>query len=59
MDAILARTSDAPITQTPAQPAYNVKRALHLLLKMAHAAADRLTSPPRDVPPDFYRFPPL
>ena len=32
---------------------------LRRLSALAYAAADRLTSPQRDVPPEFYRFPPF
>ena len=34
-------------------------RLLRRLSALAYAAADRLTSPQRDVPPQFYRFPPF
>jgi hypothetical protein len=34
-------------------------RLLRRLSALASAAAERLTSPYRDVPPEFYRFPPF
>jgi hypothetical protein len=59
MDAILTRTTDLPTAKAPDRQARGVKRLLKALSSMAHRAADRLTSPPRDVPQEFYRFPPF
>jgi len=53
MNAILTRTSDAPAMPAP-------WRGLgRLLTTLALATLERITLPQRDVPPDFYRFPPL
>lgn len=41
------------------QPTSQVARLLHRLSTLAIAAAERLTSPYRDVPPEFFRFPPF
>jgi len=42
-----------------APPTGRTRRLLHRLSALAYAAADRLTSPYRDMPPDSYRFPPF
>jgi hypothetical protein len=34
-------------------------RLLNRISALAYAAAERLTSPQRDVPPEYYRFPPF
>jgi len=53
MDAILTRAADVPAMPAP-------RRSFgRLLTTLALAALERLTLPQRDVPPDFYRFPPL
>lgn len=39
------------------QPHDSWRNFRRLLAAMAWAAADRVTSPPRDVPPEFFRFP--
>ena len=57
MDAISARTTDLPVVKTPERRARGAKRLLKTLSSMAHRAAERLTSPQRNVPPEFYRFP--
>lgn len=56
MDATLT-----PAAGLPAIPlrASGARRLLRVLSALAYAAAERLTLPQRDVPPDFYRFPPL
>ena len=40
----------------PQAPGHKVRRALSAIL---HATLDRMTVPYRDLPPDFYRFPPF
>ena len=57
MDAILTRTDDAQVTQTPVRQTPVARRLLRLVSAVALAAADRVTSPYRDVPPEYYRFP--
>lgn len=48
---------------TPAAAALAADRGWHrlrrLLSALAYRAADRITLPQRDVPPEFYRFPPF
>lgn len=56
MNATTTRTAALPSRR---QPAGGLARLLHRLSALAYAAAERLTSPQRDVPPEFYRFPPL
>jgi len=57
MDAILTRTGDAPVTQAPIRQTQVARRLLRLVSAVALAAADRVTLPYRDVPPEYYRFP--
>ena len=60
MDATLTRGADLPAPATPHSPAAAAVRKLgRLLSTLAYAAAERVTSSYRDVPPEFYRFPPL
>lgn len=60
MDAILNRTGAAPVPQIPQPRAVRgIGRALRALSAVAYVIAERLTLPQRDVPPEFYRFPPL
>lgn len=58
MDRVIARTAGVP-TRRPAspQPRDFAGRIRRLLMAVAWAAAERVTSPPRDVPPEFFRFP--
>ena len=53
MNTILARAADLPAMPAPGR---SLRR---LLTTLALAALERITLPQRDVPPDFYRFPPL
>ncbi len=53
MDAILTRAAGVPAAPAPGR---SLRR---LLTTLALAALERITLPQRDVPPDFYRFPPL
>jgi len=53
MHAILTRVAGVPAMPAPG------RRLRRLLTTLALAALERLTLPQRDVPPDFYRFPPL
>ncbi len=62
MDAILTRTVDLPASALPSRPAENTAKGIagmlrRLLSGMAYAAAERLTSPQRDVPPEWFRYP--
>ena len=58
MDAILTRTADLPATPLPQARAPGIGRRLGKVLStLAYAALERITSPQRDMPPEFYRFP--
>jgi hypothetical protein len=61
MHTTLSRSADLPAAPvTPHSPAVAAARKLgRLLSTLAYAAAERVTSPYRDMPPEFYRFPPL
>jgi hypothetical protein len=51
-------TQAAALPRRP-RPVGRMGRLLGRLSALALAAAERLTSPYRDVPPDYYRFPPF
>jgi hypothetical protein len=55
MERVLARTAAIPAASP--QPRKIAGRIRRLMLAVAWAAAERVTSPPRDVPPEFFRFP--
>lgn len=55
MDAITTHAAELAPHRKPSATA----RLFRRLSALAYAAADRLTSPQRDVPPEFYRFPPF
>jgi hypothetical protein len=59
MDAILTRTTDLPTAKASDRRVRGAKRLLRMLSAIAYRAAERLTSPQRDVSPEFYRFPPF
>jgi hypothetical protein len=59
MDTILTRAADLPATQSPQRQEDAGKTLLRWLSAVAHRVAERLTSPPRDVPVEYYRFPPF
>jgi hypothetical protein len=48
-----------PAASPRSQPAGRTRRLLRRLSALAYAAAERLTSPYHDVPPESYRFPPF
>ena len=56
MDTIVTRAADLPASQR--QPGAR-KTLRQWLSAVAHRAAERLTSPPRDLPVEYYRFPPF
>lgn len=56
MNAIMSRAAGLPPRD---KPSGRGARLLRRLSALATAAAERLTSPYRDVPPEFYRFPPF
>jgi hypothetical protein len=63
MDAIfpqagLTRTGAAPVMEAPQPGARRATRALgRLLLTMAQTAVERVISPQRDPPREWFRFP--
>jgi hypothetical protein len=58
MDQVLTRTGDMPVTHPPQWGTRGVRRPLgHLLLAMAQATAERLISPQRGLPAEWFRFP--
>jgi hypothetical protein len=59
MDAILTRTGNLPAAKAPDRQGRVATRLLRMLSAVAYRAAERLTSPQRDVSPDFFRFPPF
>ena len=60
MHAILTRAVDLPATQALQHAISQAGRRIAWLLStLASAALERLTLPQRDVPPEFYRFPPF
>ena len=59
MDTILTRSADAPATRGPGQLRHAAKRWLNVLSAVAYAAVERLALPYRDLPPEFFRFPPF
>ena len=59
MDATLTHAGETPAIRGPIEEAREVGRAFRrFLLAVAYAAANRLTSPQRDLPTDYYHFPP-
>ncbi len=59
MDTILTRGGAAPFTKPRRVTPAPATRLLRLLSAVALAVADRLTLPQRDLPPEFFRFPPF
>lgn len=59
MTDITTRTVAPPVAPLRRRLAGKGRRLLHRLSALAMAAADRLTSTYRDVPPESYRFPPF
>jgi hypothetical protein len=54
MDTNLSRTGDRP---DAARSSHGIKRLLRAFSAMAYKVADRVTSPPHDSSPEYYRFP--
>jgi len=53
MNTILKRAGDRPATPV------NPHRARRLLSRVLHVTLDRMTLPYRDMPDEFYYFPPF
>ena len=58
MDWVLTRTGEAPAAPAP-RHATGAVRSVHgpLLAVVAHAATLRLSSPQRELTPEWFRFP--
>ena len=55
---ILTRATELPALRAPQQKADRAARRFgKLLATLASAVGDRLTSPYRDLTPEYYRFP--
>ncbi len=58
MDTVLTRTGAAPVIRAPQPGPGRATRALgRLLLTMAQTAEERVISPQRDVPREWFRYP--
>jgi hypothetical protein len=54
METTLNRSADIPL---PQQAHGLMSKIGRLLIAVATSVGERVTSPPKDVPPEFFRFP--